>query len=96
MQFLKTLFWVLVAVVLVLFATRNWFDVTINLWGDIQLDIKLPLLIALAFLIGFLPPFLIQRGRTWALKRRLETYESKQLPYSDAPPATRAHNETLP
>ena len=41
MQFLKTLFWVLIAVVVVLFASHNWFDVTVNLWGDIQADIKL-------------------------------------------------------
>jgi hypothetical protein len=26
MQFLKTLFWVLIAVVVVLFASRNWSD----------------------------------------------------------------------
>jgi len=49
MQFLKTLFWVLVAVLLALFSFRNWFDVTLNLWGDIQADIKLPLLLLFAF-----------------------------------------------
>ena len=96
MQFLKTLAWVLVAVVLVLFASRNWFDVTLSLWGDIQLDIKLPLLIAVAFLVGFLPPFLVQRGRNWARKRRLETYESRQVSHSDPAPVTPAHDETLP
>ena len=31
MQFLKTLFWVLVAVIVALFASRNWADVTLNL-----------------------------------------------------------------
>ncbi len=96
MQFLKTLFWVLVAVVLVLFASRNWFDVTINLWGDIQLDIKLPLLIALAFLIGFLPLFLVQRGRIWALKRRLETYERQQVTPPDPISTTPAQHEPMP
>ena len=33
MQFLKTLFWVVLAVSLAIFATRNWRDVTIDLWG---------------------------------------------------------------
>ena len=42
MQFLKTLFWVLLAVLVALFASRNWNDVTLNLWGDIQADIKVP------------------------------------------------------
>jgi hypothetical protein len=55
MQFLKTLFWVLIAVVVALFASRNWFDVTVNLWGDIQADIKLPILLLIVFLIGFAP-----------------------------------------
>ena len=39
MQFLKTLFWVLLAVIIVLFASRNWFDVEVKLWGDIVVDI---------------------------------------------------------
>ena len=61
MQFLKTLFWVLVAVVVVLFAVRNWTPVTLNLWGDIQADIKIPILLLIFFLLGFLP--------TWATMR---------------------------
>ena len=72
MQFLKTLFWVLLAVFVALFASRNWSDVTLNLWGDIQVDIKIPVLLALMFLLGFVPVFLVYRTRLWALKRRLE------------------------
>lgn len=72
MQFLKTLFWVLLAVFIALFASRNWFDVTLNLWGDLQADIKVPVLLALTFLIVWLPTFLIYRARLWAMRRRLE------------------------
>ncbi len=75
MNFLKTLFWVVVAVFLAIFANRNWADVTINLWGNIQADVKLPVLILLTFLIGFLPPFLILRGKIWNLKRKLALAE---------------------
>jgi putative membrane protein len=78
MQFLKTLFWVLLAVFIALFASRNWSDVTLNLWGDIQVDIKLPLLMALMFLAGFLPIFLVHRARLWTIKRRQEV-EQRQL-----------------
>jgi uncharacterized integral membrane protein len=85
MNFLKTLFWVVVAVSLAIFANRNWTDVTINLWGNIQADVKLPVLILLFFLIGFLPPFLILRGRIWALKRRLALAERPALPPIPAP-----------
>ena len=79
MQFLKTLFWVLVAVIVVLFATRNWADVTLSLWNDIQLDIKLPLLLAFMFLIGFLPVFLVQRARIWSLQRRLDVHQRQPV-----------------
>ena len=72
MQFLKTLFWVVLAIVLVLFAKANWTQVTLNLWGGLQMDAKLPVLVLFAFLLGFLPTFLVLRGRIWSLKRRLE------------------------
>ena len=76
MQFLKTLLWVLLAVVVALFASRNWAPVTLALWGDIQADIKLPALLALVFLAGFLPTWLIMRAKVWALTRRIEAMES--------------------
>lgn len=78
MQFLKTLFWVLLAVFIALFASRNWSDATLNLWGDIQVDIKLPVLMAVMFLLGFLPVFLLHRTRLWTLKRRLEVEQRQQ------------------
>ena len=71
MQFLKTLFWVLLAVFIALFASRNWFDVTLSLWSDLQADIKVPVLLALVFLLGFLPTFLIYRAKLWAIRRRV-------------------------
>jgi hypothetical protein len=37
------------------------------------MDVKLPVLVLFAFLLGFLPPFLLYRGRLWSLKRRMET-----------------------
>jgi lipopolysaccharide assembly protein A len=75
MQFLKTLFWVLIAVVVVLFASRNWGDVTLNLWGDIQADIKIPILLLIVFLVGWLPTWLIMRTKLWSARRRIESFE---------------------
>jgi uncharacterized integral membrane protein len=80
MQFLKTLFWVLLAVVLALFASRNWSDVTLNLWGDIQADTKIPILLLLFFLLGFLPTWLIMRARIWSMRRRLEAFDRQNAP----------------
>jgi putative membrane protein len=75
MHFLKTLFWVLVAVLAILFAIRNWAPVTLNLWSDIEADVKLPLLLLFIFLVGFLPTWLILRTRIWSLKRRVDALE---------------------
>jgi lipopolysaccharide assembly protein A len=75
MQFLKTLFWILVAVVVALFARSNWSDVTLDLWGDIQADIKIPVLLLIFFLIGFLPTWLIMRAKLWTCRRRLDSIE---------------------
>jgi uncharacterized integral membrane protein len=86
MNFLRTLFWVVVAVSLAIFATRNWIDVTVSLWGNLQADIKLPVLLFVIFLLGFLPPFLILRGRIWSLKRRLLIAERPATPPAPAAP----------
>lgn len=88
MQFLKTLLWVLIAVVIVLFARGNWSDVTLNLWGDIQADIKLPVLLVIVFLIGFLPTWLIMRARIWSLRRRVDATERSRV--AALPPETTA------
>jgi lipopolysaccharide assembly protein A len=79
MHFLKTLFWVLIAVVVALFGSRNWFDVTVNLWGDIQADIKLPVLLLIAFLIGFAPTWGLMRTRLWSHRRRIDAMERSRV-----------------
>ena len=98
MQFLKTLFWVMLAIVLVLFAKANWSQVTINLWGGLQMDVKLPVLVLFAFLLGFLPTFLVYRGRVWGLKRRLEIaqpVEVANLPGAAASAPPRREEERI-
>ena len=86
MHFLKMLFWVLVAVVVTFFVYRNWDPVTLNLWGDIQLDIKIPLLLLLFFLLGFLPTWLLMRTRLWSYRRRLDALERARAPAVAAAP----------
>jgi len=88
MQFLKTLFWVLIAVVVALFASRNWSGVTISLWDDIQADIKLPILLLITFLIGFLPTWLILRARIWSLQRRVDAMERNRIAALPSEPTT--------
>jgi putative membrane protein len=78
MQFLKTVFWVLLAVLLSFFAYRNWTDVTLNLWGNIQADVKVPILLLIAFLLGWLPTWLIMRARLWGMQRRIEAFDRQR------------------
>lgn len=80
MQFLKTLFWVLIAVVVALFASRNWVPVTLSLWGDIEADIKIPVLLLAMFLVGAIPTWLIMRARVWTLERRVEALDRNRPP----------------
>jgi uncharacterized integral membrane protein len=87
MQFLKTLFWAALAVAVVLFAHANWYPVPIKLWSEIEADVKLPVLVFGAFLLGFLPTFVLYRARLWSLRRRLETHERNQTQIQAAPVA---------
>jgi lipopolysaccharide assembly protein A len=74
MRFLKALFWLIVGMLLALLAYANLDEVvSIELWDHIIVDVKLPALLLITFLIGFLPPFLILRARIWTLKRRLDS-----------------------
>jgi len=85
MQFLRTLFWVVIAAFVAIIASNNWSDVTLNLWGNLQADIKIPVLLLITFAAGFLPTWLIMRGKLWRLRRRLAQEEVKAVP---AAPAT--------
>jgi uncharacterized integral membrane protein len=75
MNALKTVFWVFIAVALALFTMRNWAPVTVWLWGDVQLRTKLPALILLAFLLGWLPTMVMYWTNRWNHRRRLATVE---------------------
>ena len=75
MQFLKTLFWVVLAVVAVVFAMRNWTPVQVSLWGGLVVEAKLPVIVFGAFLLGFLPTFGWHRASRWRLQRRIESHE---------------------
>jgi lipopolysaccharide assembly protein A len=90
MQILRTLFWVLFAIVAVVFAMNNWRDVRLDLWGGLFLEIRLPVLLLVVFLLGFLPTFLWYRVIRWRLHSRLTTRERElaELRPTSAEPMT--------
>jgi lipopolysaccharide assembly protein A len=87
MQFLKTLFWVALAVIVVLFASVNWTPVTIKLWGGLEADVKLPALVLFSFLLGFVPMLILHNARMWTLKRRLDAHERQAAAMAHLAPA---------
>lgn len=90
MQFLKTIFWVILAVAVAIFSTANWHDVMIDLWGDLRMAIKLPVLLGLVFAATFFPMLFYYRAKVWRLRRRLELTERNvaQAPLTPPPPST--------
>lgn len=78
MQFLKTLFWVILAVVIVIFGANNWIPASIKLWGGLRLDTKLPVLMGCAVLVGFIPPFLVLKTANWRLRKRVHSLEAER------------------
>lgn len=94
MQFLKTLLWIVIAVSLAILSSQNWNDVTISLWGNLEVDIKLPLLLLFTFLIGFLPIYFVMRGRLWALRRKLTLAERPNVTAVPAPQPAQPEDST--
>lgn len=101
MQFIKTLFWVILAVILVVFAVNNWSPTSVLIWQDVRIDTKLPVLVIGAFLLGFVPLWIVHRTARWRLTRRIKTLEAAARPApAPAPvvnnPSTPASSTTAP
>jgi hypothetical protein len=72
----RTIFWVLLAVVLVLFAINNWHPVEVRIWATLILETKLPALVIGAFLLGMVPMWALYRTTRWRMKRRIAALEA--------------------
>lgn len=76
MAIVRTIFWVLLAVALVLFAINNWQPVEVRVWATLVLETKLPALVIGAFLLGLVPMWALYRTTRWRLKRRIAGLEA--------------------
>ena len=75
MGMLRTIIWVLLTAVLVIFAMANWQVVTVTIWPGWEAETKLPVVIFASFLIGSVPMWIALRTTRWSLKRRLDASE---------------------
>ena len=76
MAIVRTIFWVLVAVVLVLFSINNWQLVEVQIWNSLVIETKLPALVIGAFLVGLVPMWALYRTQRWRLRRRIAGLEA--------------------
>jgi len=72
---LRTIIWVLLTIVLLLFAFANWNAVTVTIWPGWEAETKLPVIVLVAFALGSLPTWIALRATRWSLKRRLDASE---------------------
>jgi lipopolysaccharide assembly protein A len=78
MKIIRSVLWVVIIVALALFTAFNWTSVDIRIWESLVLETKLPVLILVAFLLGFGPMWLTHRTTVWRLKRRIGSLEASQ------------------
>ena len=88
MGIVRTIVWVLVTIVLVLFARENWQPVEVRIWSTLVLETKLPALVILAFLLGMVPTWLVHRAARWRLTRRIASLEAATARATVVPPPT--------
>ena len=77
MHIVRTIIWVLLLVGLLVFSFANWEPaITLHVWPGLVVDTKIPVIVAITFLIGFVPTWLYLRGATWQLNRRIHSLEN--------------------
>ncbi len=79
MQFIKILFWVLLLVATFIFWWTNALDMVAAV-----IEARVSTFVVGAFLLGFLPTWLLLRGSKWRLQRRIKTLEDAARP-AEAP-----------
>lgn len=94
MQFIKILFWVLLLVATFIFWWTNEARASLDV-GAAIVEARVSTFVVGAFLLGFLPTWLLLRGSKWRLLRRIKTLEDAAKPATvPTPAASRAPSPT--
>lgn len=88
MQVVRTIVWVLLLVVLLVFSAFNWQPVELKIWQGLVLETKIPALVVVSFLLGLLPMWLLHQGSKWRLNRRISSLETAHRTAVANTPAT--------
>ncbi|MFN3989001.1 MAG: LapA family protein [Erythrobacter sp.] len=76
MAVIRTIAWILLVCGLLTFSFYNWRPVEVTIWENLVLETKVPVVLVLAFLAGFVPLFAYHLSVKWALKRRIRSLEN--------------------
>ena len=76
MRMIRTIVWLVVLVMLVLFSVTNWIPVTVRIWEDLVWETRLPAIVVLAFLAGLVPMWLLHATGRWRMRRRITALEA--------------------
>jgi uncharacterized integral membrane protein len=76
MQIVRTIVWVLLLVVLLIFSINNWNPVQVKIWEGLVLETKIPALVVISFLLGLLPMWLLHKITAFSARRRISSLET--------------------
>ena len=81
MQAIRTILWVLLAIVMVAFIAINWVAVPVNIWPStngtyLHFNWPIGFVILVSFLLGLVPMWLLHKGASWRWNRRIGTLEN--------------------
>ena len=71
MNYVRTVVWVVLLMILLVFSLNNWTTVDVKIWEGIILETKLPALVVIAFLLGLVPMWLISKAGRWRMQRQI-------------------------
>jgi len=97
MQFIKILFWVLLLVATFIFWWTNQARASLDL-GAAVIEARVSTFVVGAFILGFMPTWLLLRGAKWRLSRRIKTLEdaAKPAPVTTPPASSTPTPATTP
>jgi lipopolysaccharide assembly protein A len=75
-QVIRTIAWIMLVCGIMIFSFYNWQPVEVTIWENMVLETKVPVLVVLAFLGGFLPVLAYHLSVKWGLKRRIRNLEN--------------------
>ena len=76
MKLFRSILLLVFVAALAAFSVANWQPVELIVWQGLVLDTKLPAIIIAAFLLGFVPMWLIHRTTRWRLQGRITNLET--------------------